>query len=220
VNRLFRTADAGRTWQLVSQPDFWGPIRFVNGRLGFADDGATPLRYYFGPQIHANLYRTTDGGATWSRYRVGGSNGWVEDPAVFGDGLVLGQSPANHEPGEINENLGTIWVTRDAGAHWLGRPVPLANPYGIFPSAVSIASPLDVVAASGTDLYATSNGGEHWRDISLRGLPPRSEITQLAFTSSRDGWAVIYVRPGIEGTLFRTTDGGRHWTPAGPRRRG
>jgi photosystem II stability/assembly factor-like uncharacterized protein len=214
---LLRTSDGGRTWQHVSQqPEWFGPIRFVNARLGFAGDGPMQPRWYVGPPIHKTLYRTTDGGATWSPHRVGGSNGWVEEPRVFGGRLVLAQSPPNPDPSGVNENLRAIWASADAGAHWSGRPVPLVDQWGIPPSAVSLASPRDVVVAHGADLYMTSDGGARWSDVSLRGLPSSSEITQLAFTSSRVGWAVIYVRPGIDGTLFRTTDAGLHWTPAGP----
>ena len=48
-----------------------------------------------------------------------------------------------------------------------------------------------------------------------RGLPPQAWIKKIDFTSSRVGWAVFYGL-GTHTNLFRTTDGGVHWTQAGP----
>jgi photosystem II stability/assembly factor-like uncharacterized protein len=72
------------------------------------------------------------------------------------------------------------------------------------------------VWASRTGLYVTRTGGQHWRRIVFRSLPPAAGIQKVDFTSSRAGWAVF---SGLapHGALFHTTDGGLHWTPAGPR---
>jgi len=213
ANMLFRTSDGGRTWQLVSKPSIWGPIQFVNARDGFAGGkGQMMIGNYQGPPI-VTLFRTRDGGRTWSKYDIAGSDSFAELPiGVFGGKVVLAQNAPNPKDG-LNLNPGAVWVSGDAGAHWLGRPVPF--PAGSGARSFTTASPDVWGFAVGHDLYVTADGGARWRHVALRGLPRFGWIGQIVFTSSRIGWAVMPVgRPSR--TLFRTTDGGKHWTPAGP----
>jgi photosystem II stability/assembly factor-like uncharacterized protein len=70
--------------------------------------------------------------------------------------------------------------------------------------------------ASHTGLYVTHTGGRRWHRIVLRHLPVAAWIDKVDFTSSRVGWA-IFTGLAPHASLFHTTDGGVHWTPAGPR---
>jgi photosystem II stability/assembly factor-like uncharacterized protein len=216
-NKLFRTDDGGRTWQFVSQPPVWGPITFVNDLVGFAGGpGQMIIGPYLGPPI-VTLYRTTDGGRTWSKYDIAGSDSFAELPiGVFGGKVVLVQNAANRGD-SLNLNPGTVWMSGDGGGHWSGRPVPF-GPGGI-PSSFSSVSPRVWAISSVEDLYLTADAGRHWRKVVVRGLPPRTPIEKIAFSSPRLGWAIVGRRlAGVVGasTLLLTTDGGRHWTPAGP----
>jgi photosystem II stability/assembly factor-like uncharacterized protein len=221
--KLFETNDGGRTWKLDSHTSaiggMTGAITFVNRRVAFFGSNFVMQGPYFGPPL-AGLYRTTDGGRSWSKYDLAGLDTLVQLPVrVFGrtvvivqDGPSAGQTATSSS---WNLNPGTVWVSRDAGAHWIGRPVPLPATYAA-ESSLSIVSPRVWFFAFGAKLFGTADGGAHWREISVRGLPQHWGISQISFTSSRVGWAVLPVAQYSE-TLFRTTDGGRHWTPAGPR---
>ncbi|HJU37546.1 MAG TPA: hypothetical protein VJ716_09040 [Gaiellaceae bacterium] len=213
-NRLFRTSDGGRTWQLVSRPPVYDHITFVDRMTGFAFGGEQ--RMVIGP-IRApdfgNLYRTTDGGRTWSRYVIHDSSRFVEQPfAVFGRTVVVAQNGSNPDGG-IDLAPSTVYASPDAGGHWTGRAVP---------PAVGVPAPLDAVSpsvwvwASHTGLYVTHTGGRRWHRIVLQALRPAASITTVDFTSSRVGWA-IFTGIAPHGSLFHTTDGGVHWKPAGPR---
>jgi hypothetical protein len=215
LNYLFSTSDGGRTWHLVSTPEIWGPIQFVSPSVGFAG-GPGPMIEgpYQGPPI-VTLFRTLDGGKTWSKYLVAGSDSFALLPiGVFGDSVVLGQNGRNRKGG-LNLNPGTVWTSGDVGAHWRGRPAPLPEGSGV--SSFTVASPGTWGFSAQHDLWLTSDGGARWRDISLRGLPKYDWIRRIVFSSSRVGWALLPVGRAAS-TLFRTTDGGRHWTPAGPRK--
>jgi len=217
-NNFFRTGDGGVTWQLVSRPSISSgqPISFVNHAEGFGGHGIQP-ELYWGPTI-GDLYRTIDGGRTWSPYTISGSDSPVEFPIrSFGRTVVLVQ---NGECGSncLDENPGTVWVSRDAGAHWVGHPIPLPTARSDYPglvSSVSVVSPHVWFFALGRQLWTTTDGGAHWRAISVQGLPSHEGISKISFTSSRAGWAILPVAQYRE-TLFRTTDGGRHWAAAGP----
>lgn len=212
-NKLFRTNDGGRTWQLVSRPAIWGPITFVNSKEGFAGGpGQTIIGLYVGPPI-ITLYRTTDGGRTWSKYDIGGSKSFVELPIrVFGSHVVLAQNAPNQKGG-LNLNPGTVDVSPDAGHDWVTHAVPF-GPGGL-PASFGAVSPRLWAFSSRHDMFTTRDAGRHWRKIVQRDLPENAQVRNVVFTSSRVGWEVIYGF-GPHGNLFRTTDGGLHWTAAGP----
>lgn len=213
-NKLFRTSDGGRTWQLVSRPTIWGPVTFVNGKDGFAGGpGQTIIGPYIGPPI-VTLYRTTDGGRTWSKYDIGGSKSFVELPIrVFGSRVVLAQNAPNRKGG-LNLNPGTVDVSPDGGRNWVRHAVPF-GPGGL-PASFSAVSPGFWAFSSRNDLFTTRDAGRHWRRIVLRNLPRNAQVKNVVFTSPRVGWAILYGF-GSHSSLFRTTDGGLHWTVAGPK---
>lgn len=212
-NKLFRTSDGGRTWQLVSRPSIWGPITFANSNDGFAGGpGQTIIGPYIGPSI-ITLYRTTDGGRTWSKYNIARSDSFVELPIrVFGSQVVLAQNAPNRAGG-LNLNPGTVDISPDAGHNWVTHAVPF-GPGGL-PASFSAVSPSVWAFSSRSDLFTTRDAGRHWRKIGFRSLPRNAHVRKVVFTSSRVGWAILY-GVGPHANLFRTTDGGVHWTPAGP----
>lgn len=213
-HRLFRTEDGGRTWQLVSRPPVYGLVAFVDGGRGFAFGGEPPgiIGPIQSPPL-GYLYETDDGGRTWSRKKLGGSASFVEQPfAVFGRYVVVVQNGRN-PAGGLNLAPGAVWVSGDGGRSW--RPHPVAAALGLQPS-FDLASPSFWVWPARQKLVLSRDGGRSWQKIALHGLPRRASVTKVDFTSSRVGWA-IFSGFGSHGNLFRTTDGGRHWTPAGPR---
>jgi photosystem II stability/assembly factor-like uncharacterized protein len=190
-----------------------GPITFIDRSTGFAtvDQAATIIGPYQGPEF-GYLYRTTDGGRTWSRYDVHGSARFVEQPvAAFGRQIVVAQNGPNPADG-LNLAPATVYRSRDGGRSWSGAPVPVG--VGV-PAPLSAASPSVWVWASRRNLFVTHNAGKSWHKIVLGNLPPAGWIKKVDFTSRRVGWIVVYGL-GMDGTLLRTADGGVHWTPAGP----
>lgn len=212
-NKLFRTSDGGRTWKLISQPSIWGPITFVNNNDGFAGGpGQMIIGPYIGPPI-ITLYRTTDGGQTWAKYDIAGSKSFVELPIHgFGSQVVLAQNAPNRAGG-LNLNPGTVDVSPDGGQNWVTHAVPFGA--GGLPASFSPISPSDWAFSSRNDLFTTHDAGRHWREIGFRNLPRNAQVRKVVFTSNRVGWAILY-GVGPHANLFRTTDGGVHWTPAGP----
>ena len=212
-NKLFRTGDGGRTWQLVSQPSIWGPITFVNSDDGFAGG---PGRMVIGDLVQGppimTLYRTTDGGRTWSKFDPAGSGSFTEQPHSSGGRDVLVVENGPNRDGGLNLAAATVYASHDSGHDWTGRAVPSGPAVQV---SFNAASPGVWAWASGQDVFVSNRAGDGWREVVLRGLPPQSRIGKIDFTSARVGWA-IFSGFGTDQTLFRTVDGGVHWTSAGP----
>lgn len=211
--KLLRTIDGGNAWKPVSRPAVGGPMTFIDGRVGFL---AVPMQI-IGPVIGtpgANLYRTTDGGRTWSQ----SSFPWTKKQAIvqplvaFGHRLVAAVLAPNHFQGWPV----AIYASADGGRTWTKHAFPQVAYVG--PSSFSVASPSTWFVAGHRTLFVTNDAGAIWRRIVLRRLPWQSRISKIVFTSRLDGWALFGQGFGGHSSLFRTTDGGRHWTPAGPRK--
>jgi photosystem II stability/assembly factor-like uncharacterized protein len=210
--KLFRTDDGGSTWQLVSRPSVGGQINFLNGRDGFVVESQQLPGLLGGIPEPALLSHTNDGGHTWSSYRIPPHSHWMQLPfTAFGRHLVVAGLAAHHINGPD-----AFYMSDDGGKHWSLRTPPQGKR---LPTSFSAGSPSMWALSAGHDLFVTHDGGQSWRKIVLHGLPPRTAIEKIVFSSSRVGWALVGPHFGGEyaSSLVRTTDGGLHWSPAGPR---
>jgi photosystem II stability/assembly factor-like uncharacterized protein len=202
--RLYWTGDGGATWRRVGRASIrFDEIVFADRRYGYAitpagtgntPPGAPPgTRSYIPPK----LYRTTDGGKRWSRHAV---------PRI---GLVGSVSVLGHHL--VGVGWKRIYESVDGGAHWTALVPP-----GLSLRTTQVSSPTGspgtaVYSAAGR-LYVTHNYGRSWDTIVPRGLPAQHQ--GLVFSSPRVGWT-LESRPtfaGFELAVYRSTDGGRHWT--------
>ena len=104
VGIVAKTVDAGATWQVltaaekVSASNDKSDVRFLDENTGYAR---------FGDWVNGQLFRTTDGGSTWTG--VAGSVGWAmrfADPEI---GWCL--------------NQGKLSFTTDGGKRWSSRAI-------------------------------------------------------------------------------------------------
>jgi photosystem II stability/assembly factor-like uncharacterized protein len=234
---LFTTQDGGASWQSSATPpdlagvDMGGPapdpqLVFTDAQNGWAVTG--PLE---GPGATTSnpggvVYRTTDGGATWS-VAPGLPSSSMTLPTFFGpdDGIVLRdpQPPSTHRP--------AVYVTRDGGATWSPVALPAAA-ITTYKGGASLAGRFSAVSptrwflVNQAKLYTTTDGGRRW---TVTVAQPAFGASSAVFTSSRDGLAVgqfarcTFVAtaahpnpPSCYPLLVLTTDGGRHWRYARP----
>ena len=117
---VFRTADGGKTWQKVL---------FVNDTTGVADLVMVPgnprvlfagmwqfVRYPWelvSGGSGSGIYRSTDGGLTWTRLKDGLPTGLLGR-------IALGVGPTNpsHVYSLIETKQGMLWDSKDQGDHW------------------------------------------------------------------------------------------------------
>ena len=204
--RLFATSDGGVTWQLR------GPLppgaftrQFDSPRTGYATSAS-------------GVYSTMDGGRTWVPIRPSPPCAGSLEGGHFGGAVQIWHC-GNFL--HVTTNGGSSWVVRRAprGAEWKGL-------YALSPRTW-------VSGFNGRRFVMTTSAGRTWAEQRLAS-PRHWTIARLTFSSPRTAWAIFGREPPgghaslsqpMQGprlpmfralVLMRTTDGGKHWTPAGP----
>jgi photosystem II stability/assembly factor-like uncharacterized protein len=205
---LLATRDGGSTWKPAGLVGFpWAFPTFLTARRGVA----------VGVGQSKSVFLTTDGGRHWSARRLPGlanpQSLLLPSLAVFGRRLVALTERLVPAPRLV------AYASADGGDRWVARPLPrwwtpVIGNYD--EQRFSAPSATDWFAAARRSLVATTDAGRSWRRVPVADLPHGWQITAIDFTNPRTGWAVFSrLRKSV---LVRTTDGGRDWMPAGPRR--
>lgn len=227
---LFRSDDAGATWQSIPMVRHGGPIS-----LQFPDSqhGSLLVGLEGGMNHEAvALFTTEDGGAHWTAV-AGTRPGYFQGPLMIGPlndiCCVTAVTFKDADHAWLNGGYGVIQkfyfqVSRDGGRQWVDQSIPLSqDEVGAF-SRVSPPIFFDekraLIAASftwqddqGTDhaqavVFHSADGGKSWspqtplkrRDSSGYRTPV------ISFIDPQNGW----MRWGS--VLYGTRDGGAHWT--------
>jgi photosystem II stability/assembly factor-like uncharacterized protein len=189
AGRLFRSLDAGLTWDLV----FTSPGPTVSFFSSAAPDFADEQTGYFAFG-DGYVIRSGDGGATWEQVSSGSGAGVLAlDRFASGDLVAVG------EGGRV--------LTRTSGSpRWRIRAT-LGTADLV---ALQVIGALEALAVDATGLvHRTVDGGLTWTAFAT--APPTLTATGLHFTTALAGWVV---GQGFDGAaLFRTADGGATWTP-------
>jgi hypothetical protein len=121
---MFRTEDGGSTWIGISLVDGLSASML-------AIDPTDPLTAYAGASDSDGLFRTSDGGVTWTSTDLPSPRGVTVDPTLPGVVFAWG--------------LDHVWRSSDHGATWVELP--------------PIDSPIHDLAASGGRIYAATDSG-------------------------------------------------------------
>jgi photosystem II stability/assembly factor-like uncharacterized protein len=141
---------------------------------------------------------------SWMRQRVG-SLAWLH--AVF----FLDE---NH--GWVVGSKGTLLTTKDGGKVWQTKTPPtsdiLRDIYFIDDQNGWLLCEANLYDLKTKDqprtyLMQTSDGGEDWKRVNIRGADVDARLMRALFSQGGRGWAF-----GEEGTIFTTHDSGVSWT--------
>ena len=217
-NALYRTNNAGITWEVVDSNDFAGEI--PKGMCGlFVLDSTTMFACgrVFGPSFFVRSY---DGGATWESFNMSDSVGMLID-LYFWDinhGIMIGGSDADRDSCHM-----LILYTDDSGDSWetvfLGDRTQEWGWKISFPTEtigyVSIQKK-PYTAATTEYFLKTTDGGLTWFEFPFMFADTSEDEVYsslaMGFVTPTRGWMGSYIndRP----TLI-TEDGGVTWTEAG-----
>jgi photosystem II stability/assembly factor-like uncharacterized protein len=202
---------------------------FRGGRsVAVAGSAARPKEYWFGT-TGGGVFKTTDGGDTWvpmSDKYFGGTIGAIGVSESNPDIVYVGTGEyairGNVSPGD------GVWKTADGGKTWtsLGladtRQISRVRVHPTNPDVVWVAAQGHAFGPNAErGVYKTTDGGKTWRKVLFRndstGVsdlaldPSNPDVLYAAlWQAQRKPWQLV--SGGTGGGLFKSTDGGEHWT--------
>ena len=197
-SKIFHTTDGGRNWIVQFDGGYNGVLNsvfFTDTSMGWAVGGS---QHYWG--YAGAIYRTTNGGTTWTLYPPGPPATFEYLHSVFfGDRLN----------GWVVGSYGTMLQTTNGGITWTGNGATSDELRSIFfidanqGWAVGGAwSSIPVLTS--TIILHTTNGGTTW---SSQPTGLTEKLRSVVFADINTGWAV-----GEGGSILHTVDGGTTWT--------
>ena len=217
-NALYRTNNAGITWEVVDSASYTGEI--PKGMCGlFVLDSTTMFLCgrVFGP---AFFVRTYDGGETWETFNMSDSVGMLIDVYFWDEnhGIMIGGSDANRDSCHM-----LILYTDDSGDSWetvfLGDRTQEWGWKISFPTEtigyVSIQKK-PYTAATTEYFLTTTDGGLTWFEFPFMFADTSEDEVYsslaMGFITPTRGWMGSYVN---DRPTLMTEDGGVTWSEAG-----
>jgi hypothetical protein len=217
---VWKSTDYGLTWAKIDTGSV--AMQMENGRPWTAAIDQNPTRNPASPPALftvsgygslLGVYKSTDGGMTWTNYQVNNTQGTTSS-----DVYALDIDPANvnhliagfHDVG-LSESL-------DGGMTWRTVPVPSNFGISVFPYFVrgsQSPSTTWVTQAQWNDntngMWRTTNSGSTWTQVQ-----PQLEHGHGSSQIYQDGTGNIWASGNAagNGVIFRSTDFGVTWTAA------
>jgi len=171
---IYRTLDGGRTWSCMGLEKTRNIHRILI-------DPAQPNTVYAGAignpyaeHPERGVFKTTDGGATWSRILHTNDTSGVAD-------MVM-------DPSNPNKLFVAMWQHR-------------RTPWSI------------MSGGSGSGLYMTLDGGKGWKKLGPAEGLPEGDYGRIGLAISRSNPNRVYALvEAKKNGLYRSDDGGYHWT--------
>ncbi len=222
ATELMATHNGGTTWSLAyTSQNFSGKaLSFPTSSIGYVA-GLVPSP---SGTRSGHLWATQDGGQTWTEYPIpcDTSSLTLSFPTQTLGWLLCGGASSSGMQGKA------LFRSVDGGAHWaLVSSVALPQSSTSGPFATTTGLPLTGFVHTivfqdaqqgwmGLDrggIYATTDGGVHWRPIWQPPFAPGADDAfSVGFTDALHGW-VLY---GEGPPLSTTSNGGKTWTVVYP----
>jgi photosystem II stability/assembly factor-like uncharacterized protein len=208
---LFRSQAGATDWTAMPgapRTTGFGPVQLirVSDAIAFIVQEA---------QFDDALYRTTDGGSSWSKVPIPCSGYSMPIATLDGVHLLMlcGSEPSAGAQGK------STYVSDDGGADWTLRSfndgtkstgsIPVS---GYVRELVSTGLATAFMGTNRGDLFRSTDGGRTWTAANIS--QGDSFFSGLQFVDASDGWAAaVTANVALDGRvgLFRTTDGGATW---------
>jgi photosystem II stability/assembly factor-like uncharacterized protein len=240
VSAIFKSTDSGETWQDITS----GKIEHNPSRI--QDNYATEVLVSptdanlvyatFGLYYWGGIWKSADGGQTWSRLANG-----LPDPNLpnMGYGRIkLAMAPSNPnllyasftyewKAGDTvdltNRGMLGLWKTTDGGENWTQVTTPLTinqrnrddghttalGSWGNYANAI-IVHPTDpnIVFVGGLDIYKTTDGGNTWSQVCVWIEPGNFENPENLPYVHADHHVFAFDLSTNPPTLYNGSDGG------------
>lgn len=222
---IYKSTDAGKTWKYAGLRDTREISSIVvdphNPDIAYA----TSLGHVFKPNPDRGVYKTTNGGKTWTKILFvdanTGANNIVMDAK---NPNVLYATMWQEQRTEWTLKSGgpgsAIYKTTDAGKTW--KKIS-ANPgfakgtlgkmgVAVAPSNSNVV--YAIVQAKDGGVFRSDNAGATWTRVNDEWKLRQRAFYYMAITVDPTNWKIAYA-PNVD-SVFKTTDGGHTWKPLGP----
>ncbi|HMS00770.1 MAG TPA: hypothetical protein PKK96_00050 [Anaerolineales bacterium] len=215
---VYQTTDGGATWiqKFINDPNHANASESLP--LGGLKYGLAPLNmqtaWIYGVVYAPGtpyLFRTDDGGATWSSVMLplpaGGENAELSVEQIsFANGNAIFLVMRN-----TSDAINTpIYLSTDSGSAWLLTPTSIPGS-----GEVSFISADELVVYNREQFYITRDAANTWSII-----PPDikfgDSFSTMDFVSATTGYVVSQDPTTNHRSLYRTDDGGATWFPVIP----
>jgi photosystem II stability/assembly factor-like uncharacterized protein len=222
---IYKTTDAGKTWHYAGLRETHMTSSLVIDPHNPNTVYATSIGHVFKPNPERGVFKTTDGGKTWSKVLYvddnTGANVVVMDPH---DPSVLYASmwQAQREPWHLTSGGpgSGLYKTTDGGAHWTkistnsGFAAGLLGKMGVAVSASNPRVVYAIVQAAEGGVFRSKDGGATWKRVNSEWKLRQRAFYYMAIYVDPTNANVIYA-PEVD-ALWKSTNGGKTWKPAMP----
>lgn len=194
------------------RPDRLPPV----GRDGWSAVACQPKGIY--------LFRTLDGGKTWTSRQMTSPPGYLGDsskggrcvlqsPTVVSAGFMFTTAACGFSTGGGPLQYTAIYLSKDGGASWGVAKTPMMGPVHFFDNHYGLLH--GVNDRFEPAVYETTSGGATWQLVS--GQPPFTSNLPAEFYFLGDSvWMVGYSDKQTGILLYRSTDRGKTWEDLKP----
>jgi photosystem II stability/assembly factor-like uncharacterized protein len=225
AGKLYTTTDGGMSWTKIwDQPGtFIRALGFIDANVGFLGNVGTD--YYPGVTDKQPLYKTTDGGKTWTPVSAVG----IEKVAgICGIDILpqkriyqgeLTQSYIIHAAGRVG-GPAAIMQSLDSGSTW--SVIDLSKQAGMILDVKFLDAKTGFVCASSVSetgegdalILRTSDAGKTWKEVYRSGRKLEN-CWKMNWPSRKIGYATVQsydeASDNTKRVIVKTTDGGKSW---------
>ena len=215
---IFKTRDGGRTWKrTLAKDDVTGAVDLAfapgNPQVGYA----ALMEHYTRPGARAaiestgtaGVYKTTDGGDTWTQLTEGLPGGRLGRIGVATDstGQTVFAIVAGGGGGTGGAQAGGLYKSTDAGAHWTrSTQDSRVTGSGYFSRVFLDPKNPNVVYVAQTSLYRSEDGGKTF--VSYKGAPGGDDNHALWIDPADSNRMIMASDQGATISM----DGGKSWS--------
>jgi len=216
---VYKSVDAGKTWKNVGLKDSRQIGALIVDPRNAEVVLVAALGHAFGPNQERGIFRTTDGGKTWTKVLSKDENtGGIDvvfDPhnpnIVFASLWQARRQPWFFSSGGPGSGL---YRSEDNGVTWKrlegsGLPDGILGKIGISVSGADSNRVYAIIEAKEGGLYRSDDAGQHWNRVNDDGrFRQRAWYFSKVYADPKSADTVYLVNTG----LFRSVDGGKNFT--------
>ena len=225
---VWKTNDAGRTWKPIFDRQDVASIGAIavapsNANVIYVGTGEADMRSSI--SSGDGMYKSTDAGKSWEHIGLEDTqhiSRIVVDPSnadlVYVAALGHAYGPNKERGIYRSKDGGRTWeqvLFKDENTGAIDLAMQPGNPSVMFATLLQTRRPPWSIyppsKGPGTGLYRTTDGGDHWEQVSGHGLPSE-ELGRMGIAFAPSNPKRIYViADAKEGGLYRSDDGGENW---------